>query len=301
VTINGSTDDTAGGDAGHFNAIDVNAGTVTMNDVQQTGSITVDDATLTVNYVDGDTGAISGTITMDSAADDASSLTLAGTVDGATGIVVGDIAMDGNSTLTLSNDVDAPDVVLGTANDDVIALALGTSTLTVDGTSLDAAAMVDGSVTITGGTIAIKAASNTEIDFNGNTIPALSNADDGSHLLSDLTVGSYTGADNGVLSLDDNAGDPHDLTITGDVTLGDEDGFTSGGNDALVTVSSASTWTFDGDVNISNLVIDAAVTWAGDANSGVQIDAELTIGEDGTLALGEETDLLFKSQEAKPG
>ena len=65
--------------------------------------------------------------------------------------------MAGNSTLTVSNDVDAPDVVLGTANDDVIALALGTSTLTVDGTSLDAAAMVDGSVTITGGTIAIKA------------------------------------------------------------------------------------------------------------------------------------------------
>ena len=69
--------------------------------------------------------------------------------------------------------------------------------------------------------------------------------------------------------------------------LGDEDGFTSGGDDALVTVSGASTWTFDGDVNISNLVVDAAVTWAGDANAGVQIDAELTIGEDGTLALGE--------------
>ena len=292
VTINGSTDaDNA--DSGTFGVIDIDAGTVTMNDVQVTGDVTVDDGSLTINYVDGDGAATSGTITMDSAADDASSLTLAGSVDAATGIVVGNVSMAGNSTLTVSNDVDAPDVVLGTANDDVIALALGTSTLTVDGTSLDAAAMVDGSVTITGGTIAIKAGSDTEIDFNGNTIPALSNADDGSHLLSDLTVGSYTGADNGVLSLDDNAGAPQDLTITGDVTLGDEDGFTSGGDDGIVTVSGASTWTFDGDVNISNLVVDAAVTWAGDANAGVQIDAELTIGEDGTLALGDDTDLLM--------
>ena len=295
VTINGTTDaDNA--DSATFGIIDIDAGTVTMNDVQVTGNITVDDGSLTINYVDGDGAATSGTITMDSAADEASSLTIAGAVDAATGIVVGNVSLSGNSTLTLSDDVDAPDVVLGTADDDVISLALGSSTLSVGaagGTALVAVATDDGSVTITGGTIAIEAGSDTEIDFNGNTIPALTNADDGSHLLSDLTVGTYTGADNGVLSLDDNAGDPHDLTITGNVTLGDEDGFTSGGNDGVVTVSGASTWTFDGDVNISNLVVDAAVTWAGDANGGVQIDAELTIGADGTLALGEDTDLLM--------
>ena len=281
VTINGTTSEVDFD--GHFDVIDIDAGTITFNDVQSVGDVTVNDATVTLTLVEGSeaepAGAPgTGAITVDSAADESASLTIASDVDISTG--VGDaISLGGNSTLEVNADLTSAGLTLGDAND-VISLAIGSSnTLSSNG---DITAHAEATVTVTGGILAIEGDGGGTVAFGNHTVPTL-HINASADIVEYITVGTLVVDAAVVVTLED-APNAQKLTLTGDATLGAGASLTAG----TLNVTEVSTVTIGATASVAEFDANAAVTLAGDGKLTV---GDLTIGAAGTVTTGADTDV----------